>query len=48
VLAIADDTTVTIVALDTGQILSTHTIDADHGYWRNTQQEPGRWPGSRS
>ncbi|MCW5951558.1 MAG: integrase core domain-containing protein [Propionibacteriaceae bacterium] len=47
VLALIDQTTVTIVHLDTGQIIATNTIDPNHGYWRNTQREPGRWPGSR-
>jgi len=45
VLAIADDTTVTVIALETGEILSTHTIDPNKTYWRNTQRTPGRWPG---
>ena len=48
VLILADETTTTIVHLDTGEIIATNTIDPDHTYWRNTQQEPGRWPGSRS
>ena len=26
---------VTVVPLDTGEILSTHTIDPERGYWRN-------------
>jgi len=43
-LAIADDTTITVVRLDTGEVISTHTIDPDKGYWRNTQRAPGRWP----
>ncbi|UQN15597.1 hypothetical protein M3M28_03825 [Gulosibacter sp. ACHW.36C] len=47
VLAIADDTTVTVTHLTTGEVLSTHDIDPDRGYWRNKQREPGRWPGSR-
>ena len=47
VLAIADDTTVTVVHLDTGEVLATNTIDPNRSYWRNQQQEPGRWPGSR-
>ncbi|WP_428831914.1 integrase core domain-containing protein [Gulosibacter sediminis] len=47
VLAIADDTTVTVTHLTTGGVLSTHDIDPDRGYWRNKQREPGRWPGSR-
>ena len=44
VLAIADDTTVTVIELDTGQLLSTNTIDPNETYWRNTQRAPGRWP----
>ena len=47
VLAIADDTTVTVIKLETGEILSTHDIDPDRAYWRNTQKSPGRWPGLR-
>lgn len=47
VLAIVDDAEVTVVALDTGEILSTHRIEPDKGYWRNTRRDPGRWPGSR-
>lgn len=46
VLALIDETTVTVVHLDTGEVLSTHTIDLARNYWRNQQQEPGRWPGS--
>lgn len=47
VLALIDENTVTITHLDTGEIIATNTINPDRGYWRNTQQEPGRWPGSR-
>lgn len=43
VLAIADDTTITVIALETGEI---HTIDPHRTYWRNTQRAPGRWPGA--
>jgi transposase InsO family protein len=46
VLAIADNTTVTVVHLDTGQVLSTHHIEPTKTYWRNTQKAPGRWPGT--
>jgi transposase InsO family protein len=46
VLAIADEHDVTVVALDTGEVLSTHRIEPDKGYWRNTQRDPGRWPRS--
>ena len=44
ILAIADDTTITVIQLETGEILSTHTIDPAKTYWRNTQRAPGRWP----
>jgi hypothetical protein len=44
VLAIADDTTVTVIELTTGEILSTHFIELTKSYWRNTQERPGRWP----
>jgi transposase InsO family protein len=44
VLAIADDTTVTVIELHTGEVLSTNTIDPTKTYWRNTQKAPGRWP----
>jgi transposase InsO family protein len=44
VLAIADDTTVTVIELTTGEILATNTIDPTRTYWRNTQRAPGRWP----
>jgi hypothetical protein len=44
VLAIADDTTVTVIELATGEVLSTNTIDPDKTYWRNTRRAPGRWP----
>lgn len=46
VLALIDETTVTVVHLDTGEIIATNTIDPTHSYWRNTQKAPGRWPGT--
>jgi transposase InsO family protein len=46
VLAIVDERDVTIIALETGEVLSRHHIEPDRGYWRNTQRDPGRWPGS--
>lgn len=46
VLAIVDERDVTIVALDTGEVLSSHLIDPDRSYWRNQRRDPGRWPGS--
>ncbi|WP_375386746.1 hypothetical protein [uncultured Microbacterium sp.] len=48
VILIADETTVTVVHLTTGEILATNTINPDRTYWRNTQKEPGRWPRSFS
>jgi transposase InsO family protein len=48
VLAIADEAEVTVVALDTGEVLSTHRIEPDKGYWRNQLRDPGRWPESRA
>jgi hypothetical protein len=47
VLAIVDEREVTVVALDTGEVLSSHRIEPDKGYWRNQRRDPGRWPGSR-
>lgn len=47
ILALADETTITVTALETGEILSEHLIDPARGYWRNQRQEPGRWPGSQ-
>ena len=38
VLAIADEQEVTVVALDTGEILSTHLIEPDRRYWRNQRR----------
>jgi len=48
VLAIVDEQEVTIVALDTGEILSTHLIEPERRYWRNQRRDPGRWPGSQA
>ena len=45
VLAKADDTTVTVIELETGEVLSTHQIRPEKTYWRNQQRSPGRWPG---
>jgi transposase InsO family protein len=46
VLAFADDHHITVAELATGEVLSTHLIDPNKTYWRNTQREPGRWPSS--
>lgn len=47
VLILIDTTTATITHRTTGEILSQHLIDPNRKYWRNTQKEPGRWPGSQ-
>jgi hypothetical protein len=47
-ILIADEHTVTVIHLDTGEILATNTINPDRTYWRNNEEEPGRWPGSSS
>jgi hypothetical protein len=41
---VADETTITVVHLDTGQVLSTDLIDPNRNYWRNTMNAPDRWP----
>ncbi|MFB8148233.1 IS481 family transposase [Microbacterium sp. NPDC056003] len=46
VLLLADDTTITVVATRTGEIIATNQIDPDKIYWRNTMKAPGRWPGA--
>ena len=48
VLAIVDEHEVTVVALDTGEGLSTPRIEPVRTYWRNRRRDPGRWPGPRS
>ena len=47
VLAIIDEQEVTVVAPDTGEIISTQRIEPDKGNSRNTRRDPGRWPGSQ-
>ena len=37
-LAIADDTTVTVIEIHTAQVLSQHQIQPEKTYWRNTQK----------
>ena len=48
VLAIVDERAVTVVDLETGEVLSAHRIEPDRGYWRNQRRDPGRWPGPRA
>jgi len=40
VLAIVDEREVTVVALDTGEVLSSHLIEPGRDYWRNQQRDP--------
>jgi hypothetical protein len=48
VLAIVDERKVTVVAIDTGEVLSAHLIEPERTYWRNQRRDPGRWPGSQA
>ena len=48
ILALLDDTTATVVDLETGEIIATNDIQPDRSYWRNTQKAPGRWPEASS
>ena len=48
ILALIDENTVTVIHLDTGEIIATNTINPERSYWRNTQKVPGRWPGTFS
>jgi hypothetical protein len=47
VLAIADDTQVTVTDLTTGEVLATHRAQPDKTYSRNENRQPGRWPPKR-
>lgn len=44
VLALTDETTVTVIHLETGEILSEHQINPTRGYWRDHLKPAGRWP----
>lgn len=44
VLALADNTHITVTDLTTGEVLSRHHIDPTKTYWRNQNKPPGRWP----
>ena len=46
VLALGDEDRITVIELDSGEVLSTHLIDPNKVYWRNQEREPGRWPSS--
>jgi transposase InsO family protein len=44
VLMLADETTVTVTHLETGEVLSEHLIEPEKNYWRDQRKSPGRWP----
>jgi hypothetical protein len=46
VLTLADDPHITVIELETGEVLSTHQIEPNKTYWRNQNKKPGRWPSS--
>ncbi len=48
VLAVIDEREVTVVVLETGEVLSAHRIEPERDYWRNQRRDPGRWPGSQA
>jgi hypothetical protein len=48
VLAVVDEREVTVVALETGEVLSSHCIEPERSYWRNQRRSPGRGPGFRA
>jgi hypothetical protein len=43
-VADGDDHHITYADPTTGEVLSVHLIKPDKTYWRNQQQQPGRWP----
>jgi len=45
VLAISDQTTVTVIDLTTAEVLSTHTIDPTAATGATNKKSPGRGPG---
>jgi hypothetical protein len=44
VRVLADETTVTVTHLETGEVLSEHLIEPEKNYWRDQRKSPGRWP----
>ncbi|HWX98740.1 MAG TPA: IS481 family transposase [Mycobacterium sp.] len=46
VLILVAATTITVISKTNHQVLSSHHIDPDKNYWRNQNQNPGRWPGN--
>jgi transposase len=48
ILAIVDEREVSVDALDTGEVLSTHRIEPDRSRWRDQRRDPGRWQRPRA
>ena len=48
VLAIADDSRVTVIKSHTAEVMRQHDSGTGRAYSRNKQKDPGRWPGSGS
>lgn len=46
--AFADEHSITVAELTTGEVLSIHQIDPNKSYWRNQMRKPGRWPSSQN
>lgn len=44
VMMLIDTVEVTVLDLETSEILSRHLIDAERNYWPDKQKSPGRWP----
>ncbi|MEG2778996.1 MAG: IS481 family transposase [Aurantimicrobium sp.] len=44
VLMLADETTVTVTHLETGEVLSQHVITPEKHYWPDALKPGGRWP----
>jgi hypothetical protein len=45
ILAVTDTSSVTVIELRTGEVLSVHDIDPARDYWRNRQRSPADGPG---
>lgn len=44
VILLIDEHDVTVIHLDTGELLATNQIDPERSYWRNQIRPAGRWP----
>lgn len=40
-----DTEEVTVMDVETSEVLSRHSIDPGKFYWPDKQKSPGRWPG---